>query len=258
MTADAFRRFVHTHATVDDAPIAVALTGAVRVVVTGPPPAARALVRSMVCQLAVSHSPDAILIGAVVGSGAREHWDWLKWLPHNTIHPAEPDGLTTRRADRCRACRRHVVLVVDGSDPDCPWPARARPSSSSGTDAADTMRFALISTVPAGWSVAARRFARADGMTLSRRRESAPAVWLATVPPIRCTDDAACRGLARGGVREPPRERCGFRWALGRRGRTRSTSTSRKRPKEGTAHTGCASARPARASRSCCAPSSWA
>ena len=83
VTADAFRRFVHTYATVADLPIAVALTGAVRVAVTGRPPAARALVRSIVCQLAVSHSPEAMLIAAVVGSGAREHWDWLKWLPHN-------------------------------------------------------------------------------------------------------------------------------------------------------------------------------
>ncbi len=87
VTADAFRRFVHTYATVADLPIALALTGTERVVVTGPPAAARALVRSIVCQLAVSHSPDAILIAAVVGSGEREYWDWLKWLPHNR-HPS--------------------------------------------------------------------------------------------------------------------------------------------------------------------------
>ena len=60
VTAEAFRRLVHSYAAVADLPIALALRGTERVVVTGSPDGTRALVRSMVCQLAVSHGPDAI------------------------------------------------------------------------------------------------------------------------------------------------------------------------------------------------------
>ena len=50
VTADAFRRLVHTYATVADLPIAWALRGTARLAVTGPPSDARALVRSMLAR----------------------------------------------------------------------------------------------------------------------------------------------------------------------------------------------------------------
>ena len=155
-----------------------------RVVVTGPPAGARALVRSMVCQLAVSHRPDAILIGAVVGGRRAEHWDWLKWLPHNRkVFGRRPDGLRRGGAvdDGCpgraappRARRRRLRLRT-GRGP------RAGTVVVIGEPA--TTRFVCISTV-GGWvwrrTVRPRR--RHDAVP---RRESAPAVLPATVPPVR-------------------------------------------------------------------------
>ncbi|WP_207760663.1 type VII secretion protein EccCb [Mycolicibacterium sphagni] len=102
VAADALRHFVHCHATVDDMPVAVALRGVAALSVEGEPATARALVRAMVCQLAVLHSPDDVTIGAVAAAGSRQYWDWLKWLPHNG---------SPRTGRGC-----HVVLIADGAE----------------------------------------------------------------------------------------------------------------------------------------------
>lgn len=121
VTAEALRRFVHNHAVVEDLPVAVAL-GAVGVVaVGGEPEAARALVRAMVCQLAVLHGPDIVAIVAVTDH--RPLWDWLKWLPHNSdpilgaamvYTDAAAAGLAVTAL--CESERRRVVIVIDGAD----------------------------------------------------------------------------------------------------------------------------------------------
>ncbi len=82
VTAEALRRFVHCHATLDDAPVAVALRGLGVLGVEGEATGARALVRAMVCQLVVLHGPDVIVVAAVTADEHTQHWDWLKWLPH--------------------------------------------------------------------------------------------------------------------------------------------------------------------------------
>ena len=115
VTADALRRFVHCHTTLDDAPIAVAL-GALRLLLVGGDVArGRALVRAMVCQLAVLHGPDILAIAAVVGPGRRQFWDWLKWLPHN-VCPHRGESMVYDEAADVQAQRHHVVVVVDGAD----------------------------------------------------------------------------------------------------------------------------------------------
>lgn len=101
VTADALRRFVHSHATLGEIPVAVALCGVRVVSVEGDPVQARSLVRSMICQLAVLHSPDSVAIAATAATDRRQHWDWLKWLPHNG------DGA---------AQQPHRVLITDGVD----------------------------------------------------------------------------------------------------------------------------------------------
>lgn len=207
VTADAFRRFVHTYATVPDLPIAVALTGAVRVVVTGPAPAARALVRSMVCQLAVSHSPDAILIGAVVGSGEREHWDWLKWLPHNRNSsgggPRVFDAGVPVDAVPARVGRPHRVLVVDGSDSDPPMGDAQTAVVVIGETRDDN---ALRLHLDDGWlECGGERFARADGMTLSEARVCARR--LARYRPADPVTDDIVPWAGEGWGPRPPRER---------------------------------------------------
>ncbi|KAA8966123.1 type VII secretion protein EccCa [Mycobacterium sp.] len=96
VTATALRRFLHTHSTVPDVPIAVALRDTTVVTIAGPDDRARALLRAMLCQLAVFHSPAAVLIIGVVSAGCRAQWDWLKWLPHNR-HPGAVDELGAAR-----------------------------------------------------------------------------------------------------------------------------------------------------------------
>ncbi|BBY65154.1 ESX-4 secretion system protein EccC4 [Mycolicibacterium helvum] len=115
VTADALRRFVHCHAIIDDAPIAVAL-GEMRVLhIGGDAQSVRALARAMLCQLAVLHSPDTLMIAAVVGPGRRQYWDWLKWLPHN-VCPYRGGPMVYESVASVQPQRRHVVLIVDGAD----------------------------------------------------------------------------------------------------------------------------------------------
>ncbi|MFE2723786.1 type VII secretion protein EccCa [Kitasatospora sp. NPDC059327] len=55
------------------------------------PEPARALARAMIAQLAFFHAPDELRVAAAVAPELREHWTWLKWLPH-ALHPTETDG----------------------------------------------------------------------------------------------------------------------------------------------------------------------
>ncbi len=100
-------------------------------VVGGDTTHARALLRAMICQLAVLHSPSLLLIAAVVSDHNRDHWDWLKWLPHHQ-HPRATDAVGSARmaypslaeAERALAglvikdALPQLVLVVDSDGVD--------------------------------------------------------------------------------------------------------------------------------------------
>jgi DNA segregation ATPase FtsK/SpoIIIE, S-DNA-T family len=96
VTVSALRRFLQTHSTVPDLPIAIDLRGLKAVAIGGDATRARALLRGMICQLAVLHSPSLVLIAAAVSDCNQAHWDWLKWLPHNQ-HPQAKDRLGSAR-----------------------------------------------------------------------------------------------------------------------------------------------------------------
>ncbi|MGH3968923.1 MAG: type VII secretion protein EccC, partial [Mycobacterium sp.] len=96
VTATALRRFLQTHSTIADAPIASALRGVPAVTIAGDIADARGLLRAMICQLAVLHSPARVLIIGVISTAARANWDWLKWLPHNQ-HPGATDDVGAAR-----------------------------------------------------------------------------------------------------------------------------------------------------------------
>lgn len=157
VTADALRRMVHHHATVDDLPVAVALRGMGVLTVEGDRAGACSLVRAMLCQLAAFHSPQTVVIAAVVAAEHRHEWDWLKWLPHNA------DG---------GGHGRHRVVVVDGVD--------HRPHLGPATTViavgdAQAAAGALPMQVE-GEALAVRigeiveEFATADGMTIAQAR----------------------------------------------------------------------------------------
>ncbi|GAA3812157.1 type VII secretion protein EccC [Sphaerisporangium flaviroseum] len=91
MSAGALRRFVRAHSTVDDLPIAMALHSFARIVLTGDPGAVRDLVRALVGQLTVFHSPEDMRVAVCAGKEWMAHWEWVKWLPH-ALHPEEADA----------------------------------------------------------------------------------------------------------------------------------------------------------------------
>ena len=96
VTVNALHRFVQTHSTVPETPIAIDLGDVDAVEVRGDATIARALLRAMICELAVLHSPSLVSIAAAVSDRNQAHWDWLKWLPHNQ-HPHADDSLGSAR-----------------------------------------------------------------------------------------------------------------------------------------------------------------
>ncbi|PWR11246.1 type VII secretion protein EccC [Micromonospora acroterricola] len=153
MTAGALRRFLDAYSVVPDLPVALSLRSFARVHVrtgrgsgapaTGGPstgdPAAQALVRAVLTQLAVFHAPDELLVAVCAGPERRAGWEWVKWLPH-AHHPSHNDALGPVRlvsssaaelerllgdvlASRSRFSPAgpatdgpHVVVVLDGGD----------------------------------------------------------------------------------------------------------------------------------------------
>ncbi|MFF0338324.1 type VII secretion protein EccCa [Kribbella sp. NPDC004875] len=140
LSAGALRRFITTYSTVPGLPVAMALRGFARVYVDGDPDRARSLARALVAQLATFHSPDDLLVAAVVGPDTRAEWEWLKWLPH-AHHPEKSDALGPIRlvsksvpdlesvlddllaqrprfdpAASSRVDGPHVVVLIDGGD----------------------------------------------------------------------------------------------------------------------------------------------
>lgn len=136
VAASAAHRFLVTHSTQHDLPLEVDLREAARIEVTGPEDDARALARSVVCQLATFHSPEHLRIVIVAGQAAAADWEWAKWLPHTSsprahdaVGPARmiagslaeledllPEGLPDRpRFGPAESPELpHVLVVVDG------------------------------------------------------------------------------------------------------------------------------------------------
>ena len=96
ITAAALRRFIDTHSTIANAPITIGLHGTATVTIDGDLDRMRGLLRAMICQLAVLHAPDQLLIVGAINDRNRVHWDWLKWLPHNQ-HPIAADAVGSAR-----------------------------------------------------------------------------------------------------------------------------------------------------------------
>lgn len=140
ITTLALRRFVRAHSLVPDLPIAVSLRGFAAVALQGDKERTRALARAMLCQIATFHAPSDVLIAVASTGKAREHWDWVKWLPH-AQHPTETDGIGSVRlmsgslqvieemlaeqlAERPRFSRNaappegqpHIIVVIDDAE----------------------------------------------------------------------------------------------------------------------------------------------
>lgn len=113
VTAVALRRFLDAHATIR-APATIDLLGGSPLRIDGDQGEVRGLLRAMVCQLAVLHAPDQVLIAAAVDEQNRDQWEWLKWLPHNR-HPVDADALgPVRMVYPDPASARRALAAVQG------------------------------------------------------------------------------------------------------------------------------------------------
>ncbi|MEB4208246.1 type VII secretion protein EccCa [Mycobacterium sp. 94-17] len=115
VTDMALRQFLQRHSTIH-APVTIGLRAGTLATIDGDPGAARGLLRAIVCQLAVLHAPDRVLIAAVVDDRNRADWDWLKWLPHNQ-HPLHIDEAgPVRMVYPSAAQAAHALAAVHGPE----------------------------------------------------------------------------------------------------------------------------------------------
>ncbi len=96
VTSTAMRRLVRNRSMVTNVPIAPSLHEVSVITIDGDVAAAKALLRAVICQLAVLHGPEHVRVAAVIGSTAEADWDWLKWLPHHQ-HPRVVDAAGSAR-----------------------------------------------------------------------------------------------------------------------------------------------------------------
>lgn len=114
VTLDALDRLLHSRTEVSGVPVTINLNEYRHITVRGC--GAAAMVRSVLCQLAVWHGPDGIrILTLTVG----RDWDWLKWLPHHYRSGRVGDGPLryTDAEQLLRACDAmsgcHLVVVTD-------------------------------------------------------------------------------------------------------------------------------------------------
>ncbi len=116
VTHMALQHLLAARSAVTELPVTIDLPECPVVVVEGDTSAARALVRAMVCQLAVFHGPSDVSVAAVVDGSSASEWDWLKWLPHHrsslTTDAAGPARMTHRSMRQVTATTAKRVLVI--------------------------------------------------------------------------------------------------------------------------------------------------
>ena len=91
LCAGALRRFIRAHGTVPGLPVGIALRSFARVAPGGEPEVVYGMLRALIAQIAIFHSPDDVRISVCASRDRMPWWQWIKWLPHN-MHPTEVDA----------------------------------------------------------------------------------------------------------------------------------------------------------------------
>ncbi|MGY5056056.1 type VII secretion protein EccCa [Streptomyces sp. 900105755] len=130
-------RLVDSMSVVGDQPAVLDLAKAGVVSVLGPPKVARAVVRALLCQIAVLHAPDDVGIAVATGG---EDWNWAKWLPHTH----EPDatgeaGVVPLVAEDFEGIADHLQQALEAA---AQQPSRRL--SLTGQDGPDTRRRLVV------------------------------------------------------------------------------------------------------------------
>ncbi len=84
-------KFLRTHGLVHDCPKLLQLRTFPTIAIGGDPSRAAALLRAMICHLAVFQPPDLLQIRVLTDDPENPDWEFLKWLPH-TQDPTRTDG----------------------------------------------------------------------------------------------------------------------------------------------------------------------
>ncbi|CAM5601650.1 Type VII secretion protein EccCa OS=Streptomyces alboniger OX=132473 GN=eccCa PE=4 SV=1 [Streptomyces alboniger] len=82
LTTGAMQRFLATHSTLEDLPMAVSLRAFYHVTISGEPRTVRGTARAVAACLAALHSPEDMVIAVAAGRESAPEWEWAKWLPH--------------------------------------------------------------------------------------------------------------------------------------------------------------------------------
>ncbi|MER6344184.1 type VII secretion protein EccCa [Streptomyces sp. NPDC001595] len=96
LTAGAMQRFLATHSTLEDLPMAVSLRAFYHVSISGEPATVRGAARAVTASLASLHSPEDLVIAIATARESAPEWEWTKWLPHLQAR-GEADGAGSRR-----------------------------------------------------------------------------------------------------------------------------------------------------------------
>ncbi|GLY85721.1 type VII secretion protein EccC [Actinoallomurus iriomotensis] len=91
VSAEFLRRLLHTHSTLADLPLGIALPAFSRIVPAGERDAVCGMIRAAIMQLAAFHSPEDLRISVCASTDRIPYWEWIKWLPHAS-HPTVRDA----------------------------------------------------------------------------------------------------------------------------------------------------------------------
>jgi len=91
LCAGALRRFIRAYGSVPGLPVGINLRSFARISVTGDAETAYGMLRAVIAQAAVFHSPDDMRICVCTSRDTMRWWQWIKWLPHN-LHPTDADA----------------------------------------------------------------------------------------------------------------------------------------------------------------------
>ncbi|MET9358102.1 type VII secretion protein EccCa [Streptomyces sp. NPDC006617] len=138
LTAGAMHRFLATHSTLEELPMAVSLRAFYHVTVSGEPTSVRGTARAVTASLAALHSPEDLVVAVATGRESAAEWEWTKWLPHaqagdvadgagsRRLVTADPTALEELLGTRLEGRPRfhpagrpvpdqpHLVIVLDG------------------------------------------------------------------------------------------------------------------------------------------------
>ncbi len=89
-------KFLRTHGLLHDCPKLVQLRTFPSIAVGGDLEGSSALLRAMICHLAVFHPPDMLQIRVLTDNPEDPNWAWVKWLPH-VQHQSDTDAAGTTR-----------------------------------------------------------------------------------------------------------------------------------------------------------------